>query len=243
MERVLSDPGFSDDDGAADPQVAAALAAYADGDAEPLARLLPTARLLVPIVAVAEGVDERGVELDTLDRATDMAVVTLKLTGGQVALPVFSSLAGLAQWHTHARPLPIVGVRAAQAALAEGADLLLLDPGGPFPAPIVGPALRLLASGRAPLPVHADPEVATALRVHLATLPDFAAAALLPAPGGEADAVLALSLRADSVDAAAATAALSAVLAADPVLAERLTRGLDLAILPAGTRLPGDRLY
>lgn len=235
---VLSDPGFADDDGAPDPQIAAALAALAAGDAEPLARLLPTARLLVPIVAIADGVDERGAE-----KSTDMAVVTLELTDGQIALPAFTSLTGLAHWHPDARPLPIVGARAAQAALAQGADLLLLDPGGPFPAPILGPALRTLASGHPPLPVHADPDVAAALRAHLATLADFAAAALLPASGDQADAVLALSLRSDSVDAAAATAALSAVLATDPVLAERLTRGLDLAILPAGTHLPGDRLY
>ncbi|MGQ0845070.1 MAG: SseB family protein [Sporichthyaceae bacterium] len=236
-DRVLSDPGFGGDDGAADPSLAAALAGYAAGDPVPLAHLLPTARLLVPIVAILDELDANGAE-----KSTDMAVVTLKLTNGQTALPAFTSLATLAQWHPDARPLPIEGARAAQAAIFENADLLLIDPAGPVAAPVVGPALRTLAAGRPPLPVHLDPDVAQALRGRVAARPELAAAVLLPAEGDAADAILAVVPHAGA-DAAAAVAALSDVLAADPVLAGRLGRGLDLAVLPAGTALPADRLY
>ncbi|MGQ0464130.1 MAG: SseB family protein [Sporichthyaceae bacterium] len=236
MDRVLSDPGFAGDGGGADPEVAAALAAYAAGDSVPLAQLLPGARLLVPIVAILDEIDEHGAE-----KSTDMAVVTLQLTNGQTALPAFTSLAALGAWHPQARPLPIEGARAAQAALFEKADLLLIDPAGPVPAPIAGAGLRTLAAGRPPLPVYADPDVAAALHVHLAARPEFDAAVLLP-PQGEADAVLALRLREPDGDPGPALAALSAVLGPDPVLAERLQRGLDLAVLPAGTALPDARL-
>jgi hypothetical protein len=237
MERVLSDPGFADDSGDADPQVTAALAAYAAGDTEPLALLLPAARLLVPIVAILDELDEHGAE-----KSTDMAVVTLKLTDGQTALPAFTSLDALAAWHGEARPLPIEGTRAAQAAIFEKADLLLIDPAGPVTASIAGPALRTLAAGQPPLPVHRDPEVAAALRGHLQGRAAFAGAVLLPAgDGAGSDAVLALVLH-QGADAAADVADMSAALAADPVLAERLHLGLDLAVLPAGTQLPDDRL-
>jgi hypothetical protein len=236
-DRVLTDPGFGGDDGAADPSLAAALAGYAAGDPVPLAHLLPTARLLVPIVAILDELDDHGAE-----KSTDMAVVTLKLTDGQTALPAFTSLATLAQWHADARPLPIEGARAAQAAIFEKADLLLIDPAGPVAAAIVGPALRTLAAGLPPLPVHLDPDVVAALREQVVARPEFAAAVLLPAEGEAADAVLAVVLAAGA-DAAAATAALGAALAADPVLTNRLGRGLDLAVLPAGTALPAVRLY
>lgn len=237
VERVLSDPGFGDDSGGADPQLAAALAAFADGDPVPLAHALPTARLLVPIVAILDGLDERGAE-----KSTDMAVVTLKLTNGQTALPAFTSLATLAAWHADARPLPIEGTRAAQAAIFEKADLLLIDPAGPVAAPVVGPALRTLAAGLPPLPVYLDPHVADALRGHLSAVPAFAAAVLLPAQGEASDAVLAVVLH-EGADAQAATSVLGAALSADPVLGARLGQGLDLAVLPAGTALPEQRLY
>ncbi len=238
MERTLSDPGFADDSGGADPEFAAALRAFAAGDPEPLAHLLPTARLLVPIVAILDEVDERGAE-----KSTDMAVVTLKLTNGQIALPAFTSLDALARWHADARPLPIEGMRAAQAAIFEKADLLLIDPAGPVTAPVAGPALTTLAAGIPPLPVHRDPEIAEALRAHLSARPAFRSALFLPSEGEASDAILGLVLRDDAVDAAAAVADLSQALAGDSVLASRLARGLDLAILPPGTELPAERLY
>ncbi|HEY2832368.1 MAG TPA: SseB family protein [Sporichthyaceae bacterium] len=232
MERVLSDPGFGDDTGDADPALRAALEAWAaTEDAGPLRAALLDARVLVPVVAIAAEPDEAGGE-----KSTDIAVITLRGEDGRTALPAFGSLASLAAWHAPARPLPITAVRAAQAALFENADLLVLDPAGPVTFPVEGRALRALAEGRVPVPPGRDPEVQAALAAALAPVSEVTAAVLLP--GGETDAILALVLGA-GVDGERIARRLGATLAEHPVLRDRLERGLDLAVLPAGGRLPG----
>jgi len=91
-----------------------------------------TPRLLVPIVAAPSEVDDSGelmVELFALNSATDMAVATLTSPDGQRALPVFSSLAALSAWDAAARPSPVTSSRAAQTAVSERCDVMLLDLG------------------------------------------------------------------------------------------------------------------
>lgn len=232
MQRVLSDPGFDGDDGSAQPALTAALAAWRDtGDPAPVHEALRSARVMVPIVAIATELEASGAE-----KATDMAVITLRGPDGRVALPAFGSLAGLTAWHSEARPLPITAARAAEAALFENADLLVLDPAGPVTFVVEGPALRALAEGRALLPPAADPEVHAALAAAVAPVDELAAAVLIP--GGETDAILALVLY-DDEDAQRVATLLGAALAEHPVLRARLVRGLDLAVLPPGERLPG----
>jgi hypothetical protein len=240
MERVLSDPGFGDDAGAADSGLECALSAWQlhDGPPGPVLTALLAARVMVPIVAMLA---ER--EADGREKTTDMAVVTLRGTDGRVALPAFSSLDRLVSWHPQARPLPITAPRAAQAALFENADLLLLDPAGPVPFMVAGRALRALADCRVPVPPAEDPEVAAVLRERLSVEDEIAAAALV---GGDQlwgpDAVLALAVDARRCpDPGPLARRLSADLAADPVLRDRLDRGLDLAVVPA-TALPKGRL-
>jgi hypothetical protein len=231
MQRVLSDPGFGDDPGDAEPALRAALEAWAaTGDAGPVRTALLDARLLVPVVAIAGEVDESGAE-----KSTDMAVITLRGEDGRTALPAFGSLATLSAWHAEARPLPIPAVRAAQAALFENADLLVLDPAGPVTFVVQGPALRALAEGRPPVPAGQDPQVQAALATALAPVAEVTAAVLVP--GGETDAILALVLG-EGVDAERVAHRLGAVLAEHPVLRDRLERGLDLAVLPVGSGLP-----
>jgi hypothetical protein len=232
MQRVLSDPGFPDDDGSAPPALTAALQAWrAGGDPTPVREALLSARVLVPVVAIAGELDESGAE-----KSTDMAVITLRGEDGRTALPAFGSLATLADWHAEARPLPIPAVRAAQAALFENADLLVLDPAGPVTFLVEGPALRALAEGRLPVPAGQDAAVQAALATALAPVGEVTAAVLVP--GGETDAILALVLG-EGVDAERIARRLGAALAEHPVLRDRLERGLDLAVLPAGGRLPG----
>jgi hypothetical protein len=240
VERVLSDPGFGGDAGAADAALDAALLAWqrADGPPEPVLAALLTARVLVPIVAIlAEQ------EADGREKQSDMAVVTLRGADGRVALPAFCSVDRLASWHEQARPLPITAPRAAQAALFENADLLVIDPAGPVPFVVTGRALRALAEGRVPVPPAADPEVAAVLRERLRAEGEIAAAALVPSQEvGGPDAVLALAVDGSRCpDPAPLARRLSADLAADPVLRDRLDRGLDLAIVPADA-LPKGRL-
>jgi hypothetical protein len=232
VERVLSDPDFPDDTGAADPALAAALAG---GRAEPVWELLRDARVLVPIVAILDGVDERGAE-----KGTDMAVVTIRSEDGTVALPAFTSVAALVAWHAAARPLPITGARACEAALFEHADALVLDPAGPVTFVVDGYPLRTLAAGELPQPAHADPEVRAAVASALRESADLEAAFLVPGEG--ADGVLALVWSRQCADPGGRTTDLAQTLAALPVLRERVGRGLDLAVLPPGSELPSGRL-
>ncbi|HEY3605397.1 MAG TPA: SseB family protein [Sporichthyaceae bacterium] len=232
MDRVLSDPGFGDDTGDADPALAAALAT---GRPDAVWPLLIDARVLVPIIAILDEVDERGVE-----KSTDMAVVTLRTPDGKVALPAFTSLAALMSWHAEARPLPISGARACEATLFERADALVLDPAGPVTFVVDGYALRALAAGEAPQLAHADPEVRAVVTAALHDLADLEAAFLVPSD--DADAVLALVWGADCVDPTASSTAFARGLVEHPVLRERLVRGLDIAVLPPGSELSTGRL-
>ncbi|TSB13926.1 SseB family protein, partial [Streptomyces benahoarensis] len=78
-QKNIPDPGFSDDDGSADPALAAALAAYdRDRSAEPqLLTALSGARVLVPVVAVL-GESETGPDGLRREKTSDMAVPTLQ---------------------------------------------------------------------------------------------------------------------------------------------------------------------
>ena len=81
----------------------------------------------MPVVAAPAEVDTSG-EL-AVEKSTDMAVVTLTSPEGQRALPVFSSIAALARWDPAARPVPVTSARAAQAAVSERCEVMLLDLG------------------------------------------------------------------------------------------------------------------
>ncbi|WP_446665747.1 SseB family protein [Flexivirga sp. B27] len=121
--RSLSGTGFDNDDGSVDAALETALRDPADE--EQLMTALAQARLLVPIVAAPTEVDESG-EL-AVEKSTDMAVVTLTAPSGERALPVFTDTAALAAWDAEARPSPVRADVAAQAAIAERCDVMVLD--------------------------------------------------------------------------------------------------------------------
>ncbi|MFK0171302.1 SseB family protein [Streptomyces sp. NPDC090306] len=237
--KNIPDPGFSDDDGSADPRLDAALAAWAeDRTAVPaVLAALREARLLVPVVAVLGEVeeDENGLRRE---KTSDMAVPTLK-AGGRVALPAFTSTASLARWDPAARPVAVPLHQALQAAVHERADTIVLDLAGPVPYELTGAALRALAEGRTSADPLADPAVRAAVRTAVAAEPAVLRAHLGP---GEADGTLALVL-AESAAPAETARAVAGRLAADETLRARLVRGLDLALLAPGTTPPGEALY
>ncbi|MFJ9694576.1 SseB family protein [Kitasatospora sp. NPDC101183] len=242
--KSIPNPGFSEDDGGADPALAAALARWSqDGSAEPevLAALTPT-RLMVPIVAILGEVevDDHG---HKHDKSSDMAVPVLEAPDGRRALPAFTSLESLARWRADARPAPTAAPQAAMVAFSERADTLLIDPAGPVPYALGGARLRALAENRRYLPPAADPEVREAVRALLAAEPQVLTALL--APSEDSDGVLALvfdpALDRDGLQEAAQRVVRA--VAADPLLRVRLDRGLDLAVLPADAALPGEPLY
>ncbi|WP_409237261.1 SseB family protein [Streptomyces sp. PA5.6] len=237
--KNIPDPGFSDDDGTADPRLAAALAGWAaDRTAHgPVLEALVGARLLVPVVAVLGEVeeDENGLRRE---KTSDMAVPTLK-AGDRKALPAFTSIEALALWDPAARPVAVPLHQALQAAAHEQADTIVLDLAGPVPYELGRSALLALAEGRASADPLADPAVTEAVRAAVAAEPAVLRAHLGP---GSADGTLALVLD-PAADQAEAAQRVARRIAADETLRARLVRGLDLALLPAEATPPGEPLY
>jgi hypothetical protein len=118
-ERSLAEPAFPDDDGLADPRLAEAL-----GDDLAVFAVYGEVRVFVPIVAILG-----ELATDGSDKSADMAAVFMTGADGRKALLTFSSVAALEAWNPVARPVPVWGREAAQAALDEGASALLLDLG------------------------------------------------------------------------------------------------------------------
>ncbi|MEU8531397.1 MULTISPECIES: SseB family protein [Streptomyces] len=238
--KNIPDPGFSDDDGTADPRLTAALAAWAEDRTAhgPVLEALRDARLLVPVVAVLGEVEVDPVTGLKQEKTSDMAVPTLT-AGDRRALPAFTSIASLTLWDPAARPVAVPLQQALAALVHEKADTLLLDLAGPVPYQVTGSALLALAEGRTSTdPLH-DPAVRDAVRAAVAAEPAVLRAYLGP---GSADGTLALVLGDGDAPAEAAQRVARAI-AADETLRARLVRGLDLALLPASTPPPGEPFY
>ncbi len=162
---------FDTDDGAMDAAYADALAALASGDGTEAAVVasLAQARVFIPIVAqLAEQViEENGL---ASDKESDMALVTLQGPDGRRAIPVFTNSDALAKWHPDARPVAVYAARAALSAVAEEAQLMVLDPGSQRPFVVRRPAMWALAQQQQWLPSYTDPAVLAVLEGSVADL-------------------------------------------------------------------------
>ena len=154
--RELTGTGFDGDTGEADAALASALAH--PGDETSLMAAFSGARLLVPIVAEPVSLEESGGLV--AEKQTDMAAVTLVAPDGQRALPVFTSLQSLAGWDAAARPVPVTAARAAQAAVSERCDVIVIDVAGPATVTLRPSMVWALAQQRDWVPAHEDPAVA-----------------------------------------------------------------------------------
>lgn len=147
---TIPDPGFAGDDGSTAPEVAAALAAHAADPthaAYPAAlAALSTSRVLVPVVAMLGEVeyDEKGL---AHDKTSDMATVLLTGADGRLALLGFTGTDSLTAWNPEARPVPVPARVAAQSAIQDGADALVVDIAGPALFVVEGDDLTALAQG------------------------------------------------------------------------------------------------
>ena len=147
--RSIPDPGFPDDTGEAPAALTAALTAYG-ADPEDLheatLQVLQDARLLVPVVAVLGEVehDEAGL---AHDKTSDMATVLMRGRDGRTALLAFTGSEALRRWDPQARPVPVPARRAAEAAVQDGAEALLVDVAGPVMFVVETDDLRELAAG------------------------------------------------------------------------------------------------
>ncbi|MEO6531447.1 MAG: SseB family protein [Specibacter sp.] len=151
---------FDTDDGAMDPRFAAAIEALASGDgseAQVIASLAE-ARVFIPIVAqlAEQTVGENGL---VSDKESDMALVTLQGPDGRRVLPAFTHADALTTWHPQARPVAVYAARAALSAVAEEAQLMVLDPGSQRPFVIRRPAMWALAQQKTWLPSYTDAAV------------------------------------------------------------------------------------
>lgn len=157
--RELPSTGFDTDTGEADEGLVASLTA----DDTTFMRALAAARLIVPVVATADGVEQAAATALTAEKSTEMAVVTLTAPDGERALPVFSGIAAMSQWNSDARPRPVSSAQAAQAAVAEGCDVLVLDLGSEHLRVIAPSMVWALATVRVWLPAYEDTFVQDAI--------------------------------------------------------------------------------
>ena len=120
--RFLATPGrFTRDDGAPDLRIRQA------GDVDSLLAALARGRLLVALVATTSEADTVTGE----DKSSDMSVVSMVAGDGRKGLLVFSGVDALHLWDPGARPVPVAGPDAAQAALEQGCEALIIDVAGP----------------------------------------------------------------------------------------------------------------
>jgi SseB protein N-terminal domain len=237
------DPRFRDDDGSADPRAAAALAAFASGEGSEHAALtaLSCSRLLVPVVAVADGQTGEGREGGQTgeggqgraggDKHSEMSLPTLVGRDGRRAVLAFTGLETLARWRADARPVPASAALVWQAAAEDGCAVVV-DVAGPVPLAVDGARLAALAGGEpVPLP-HDDPDVLSAVRAAAAGQPLITGLGLVPGEAGH-DVRIQLTLAPGCGRAAAGETASQFGAAVMASLGGRLRRGIAVAVVPS----------
>lgn len=153
--RSIRGPGFTDDDGSVDPQVAEALAAYArdpEGAYAATLAVLQHARLLVPVVALLTEPADAAALADAThgtrgEKSSQMATVQMRGRDGRLAQLAFTGLGSMTRWDPQARPVPLTMADAARAAVQEGAAALVCDVAGPVVYVVQGEDLQALAEG------------------------------------------------------------------------------------------------
>lgn len=219
----------SEDDGRAPAGLVAALDAFSDGSrgAEAVIDAVRSSRLLIPLITRL-GEEGEGVEGLRADKTQELAMVTVAGPDGRTVLPAFSSVDAMRAWDASARPVPVDGRRAALAAVAEGTEVMVLDPGSAGEFAIRRPALWAIAEGGSWRPAAHDPEVLRVLRACTAGEP---AVVSLDVRAGDAaqrlvgpELVIVLGLRPglDQEALAALVARLGARWAADEIVAARV---------------------
>lgn len=120
--RFLAAPGrFAHDDGTPDLRIRDA------ASIDSLLTALADGRVLVALVATASETDTVTGE----DKTSDMSVVSMVAGDGRKGLLVFSGVDALLMWDPSARPVPVAGSEAAQAALAQECEAMIIDVAGP----------------------------------------------------------------------------------------------------------------
>jgi hypothetical protein len=209
LGRNIPQPRYAHDDGSADPRVAAALYAYAQGRAgeHEVLMALADARLLIPVVAVmgetvlTETVltEEGDPEPDGLRREkhSDMALPTLIGQDGRRGVLGFTSADTLRRWRPDARPVAVHARDACRAVLDENAHALVVDVAGPVQFAVEGNRLYTFAEGR-PIPrPFEDPELLAAIEAAFATESEVTGVRVGPGASAELSVRFSLAAGAD----------------------------------------------
>jgi SseB protein N-terminal domain len=219
---------FRDDDGAADPRVAAALTAYLAGQGSEQAALsaLAASRLLVPVVAMLAAESPGAAQGD---QNSEMMLPTLIGRDGRPAVLAFTGLDALARWRPDARPVPAEADRVWRAAVSGGCAVVI-DVAGPVPLAVEGARLAALAARR-PVPApHEDPDVRAEVQAALAAEPGIAGFSLAAACSDGTD--LAVKVRLTTGDwEPVLNRAANGITAR---LAGRLRRGIEFSVAAPG---------
>ncbi|WP_420111946.1 SseB family protein [Pseudactinotalea sp.] len=162
---------FAGDDGSPPPALAAALALAGPQERlEAVVEALRTERVLVPVVARLDEMDQPGEHGIAGEKSAHAAMVTVAAPDGRAVMPVFSSMTAMQRWRAEARPVPTEGRRAALAAGTEADGVLVLDPGSEHAVQVPRPAVRAIALGEPWLPAVRHPAVRTEVHTVLTTL-------------------------------------------------------------------------
>jgi len=219
---------FRDDDGAADPRVTAALAAYyaGQGSEQDALTALAGARLLVPVVAVPA--DDSTVRAAEGDKNSQMVLPTLIGRDGRPAVLAFTGLDTLARWRPNARPVPAESDRVWRAAVADGCAVVI-DVAGPVPVAVEGTRLAALAAGQ-PVPAAYEDEDVRA-EVEAAIAAEAVVIGVSTALSHQADLAVRLHLSADSWASGDWQPAVNRVAQSIAArLAGRLRRGVEISV-------------
>lgn len=226
--RELHPNPFAGDTGQADPALRAALLAVSGEPFDPqrhrrVLEALTEARLYAPILpsALTQSVDERGL---IHDNSSEMSMVRLRSGDGREATPAFTDIPTLTAWHPDARPVPIEAERLGAAAVEEGAQLVVLDPGAPQTFLLRRPALWSFLQRHSWMPAWADADVASALRTVARPFGWIGGVGMGPATaavhaGGPE---VRIEVRADRTPTEDERAAFRGALAADPTVTDRV---------------------
>ncbi|WP_255434375.1 SseB family protein [Auritidibacter ignavus] len=172
------------------------------------------------------------------DKAADVALVSLQAKDGRQALPVFTSVPALTSWNPQARPVAVWMPRACLAAVDEGDQLVVVDPGDDLTFVVRRPAVWALAQQRDWVPSYVDEQLSEHLADFVGLVPGLARIEMLPGPGvgsltrsgtpvagGGAGPELELRLVAeqsvDSIGQKLMLTTFETLIADDPMLAER----------------------
>lgn len=170
------------DDGSAPPALLAALTRSSDdpGYASGVVAEFARSRLLIPLLAELGGEQEIGPNGLPIDKRQELSIVAVAGPDGRRTLPVFTSVAAMQTWNPIARPVPVDGVRVALAAVDDGCELIVLDPGSASEFLVRRPAVWAVAQSNTWSPPFESAAVSAAFQRSIAAEPAVLGVTLHP---------------------------------------------------------------